>query len=548
MMTALRKNTLRRIWITLLILSIPGSSFAEEAKGNSFQQQEPLIVGVLDLETNNVDAGEAAAISERLRLFLGQQPAFIVIERQRMSEIMDEVGFQFSGACDTDECVIQVGRILGARKMVAGSVSRVGTIYSIQVRIIDIETTRIEHQAMSDVNGIEEAFQIATQDVARQLAQNVAGQGGVSRLDTGNPMVITTGQIRIVSTPVGAEITVDGTVIGNTPRTLALEEGTHELVLTRDGYVSHTDSLEVAGGENRTIDIPLNEIPTGNVRFVVNPSAGVTVLVDGEEQGVTPTIRTLRLYQGQHTVELRMDGYDTYTQDVVIRAGITDELNVTLVRSGSAQLSLSSALRGAAVSVSGTDQKYSLPADEITLRPGDYTIKVKARGYSVWQESITLENGDNQTVPVILRAKSRAGAGVLSLLIPGGGQFYSRRPGMGTLMLIGGGVLGYLAYSENTAYGSIRDEHAEIQQLYDEAATSYDVTLYRQLLVSKADEMETSRKKLTTWAGALGGLWLLNVLDAYARMPRLPRVGGIQPSLSAQTVGNRITFSLKVAF
>ncbi|MFC1628185.1 PEGA domain-containing protein [Gemmatimonadota bacterium] len=502
----------------------------------------------MDLETNNVDAADAAAISERLRIFLGQQPAFIIIERQRMSEILDEVGFQFSGACDTDECVVQVGQILGARKMVAGSVSRVGTIYSIQVRIIDIETTRIEHQAMSDVNGIEEVFQIATLDVARQLAQNVAGQGGVSRLNPGNPMVVTTGQVRINSTPADAEIAIDGVVIGNTPRTLALEEGAHELVLTREGYVSYTDNLAVVGGENRTIDIPLSEIPTGNMRIVVNPSAGVTVLVDGEEQGVTPSIRTLRLYQGQHTVELRMDGYDTYTEDVVIRAGITDELNATLVRSGTAQLSLSSSLRGASVSVSGTDQTYMLPADAITLRPGDYTIKVKARGYSVWRESITLENGANQTVSVMLRAKSRAGAGVLSLIVPGFGQFYSRRPGMGSLMLIGGGVLGYLAYSENTSYSSIRDKHAELQQLYDEAATSYDVTLYRQLLVSKADEMETSRKRLTTRAGALGGLWLLNVLDAYVLMPRLPRVGSIQPTLHAQTVGNRITFSLKVAF
>ncbi|MFC1545210.1 hypothetical protein ACFL44_00790, partial [Gemmatimonadota bacterium] len=75
---------------------------------------------MLDLEQNNVDAGEARAITARLRFYLGQQPAFQVIERQRMSEIMEEVGFQFSGACDTDECVIQVGRILGARKMVAG--------------------------------------------------------------------------------------------------------------------------------------------------------------------------------------------------------------------------------------------------------------------------------------------------------------------------------------------------------------------------------------------------------------------------------------------
>jgi hypothetical protein len=143
-------------------------------------QPGPLLVGVLELDPNNVDAGEARAIAERLRLYLGRQRiggqvVFQVIERNKMETIMQELGFQLSGACDTDECVVQVGKVLGASKMVAGSVSKVGTLYSLQVRIVDMQTSKIEQQAFADVDGIELVLTEATQSVAAELAAAVQG-------------------------------------------------------------------------------------------------------------------------------------------------------------------------------------------------------------------------------------------------------------------------------------------------------------------------------------------------------------------------------------
>jgi len=137
-------------------------------------QPETMLIAVLELDVNDVGAGEARAIAERLRVKLSEQAVFEVVERNRMQSILEEQGFQFSGACDTDECVVQVGRILGVRKVVAGSVSKVGTLYSLQVRIVDVESARIEHVAYRDVNGIEEVLTRATNEVADELAREVA--------------------------------------------------------------------------------------------------------------------------------------------------------------------------------------------------------------------------------------------------------------------------------------------------------------------------------------------------------------------------------------
>jgi TolB-like protein len=143
------------------------------------QEQEQLTIGVLELEANGVDTSEARAITERFRTYLGRTEVFQVIERNRMVEIMEEMGFQGSGACNTDECVVQVGQILGASKMVAGSVSKVGNLYSLQIRMIDIATSRIEFPLFKDVDGIERVLQEATRDLANDLAEEVRQQLGM---------------------------------------------------------------------------------------------------------------------------------------------------------------------------------------------------------------------------------------------------------------------------------------------------------------------------------------------------------------------------------
>lgn len=132
--------------------------------------QDTIVVGVLDLKATNVDEGEVEVISERLRFYVGSQSIFQLIERAEMFRILEEVGFQQIGACDDEECLIQVGRILGATKMIAGSIGRVGSTYSLHVRIVDIETSRIEHQVFQDVSNVEEILKTATRAVAEELA------------------------------------------------------------------------------------------------------------------------------------------------------------------------------------------------------------------------------------------------------------------------------------------------------------------------------------------------------------------------------------------
>jgi hypothetical protein len=161
---------LRVILLLLVLTLIAPPLWAPSAEAQEPAPGSPALIAVLELDANNIEEPEARAIADRLRYHLGNLGVFQVLERGRMETILREVGFQLSGACDSQECVIQVGQILGVQKMVAGSVSRVGTIYALQVRLVDVASTTIERQAIADVDGIETVFSEGTLRVARTLA------------------------------------------------------------------------------------------------------------------------------------------------------------------------------------------------------------------------------------------------------------------------------------------------------------------------------------------------------------------------------------------
>lgn len=66
-------------------------------------------------------------------------------------------------------------------------------------------------------------------------------------------------KVAIRSTPDGAEIYLDGQMIGSTPSTLELPEGTHELSVRLSGYQDWTRSMRVLSGSEINLDAKLEK-------------------------------------------------------------------------------------------------------------------------------------------------------------------------------------------------------------------------------------------------------------------------------------------------
>ena len=127
-------------------------------------------IAVVEFEGKNVSEPEASALTDRLRTELFRTGKFRVLEREMMDEILKEQGMQQTG-CTSTECIVEVGRIIGVEKMVGGSISKVGTVYSISAKIVSVETGEIIVTATYDhIGELGDLLRIGMTDIAYQLA------------------------------------------------------------------------------------------------------------------------------------------------------------------------------------------------------------------------------------------------------------------------------------------------------------------------------------------------------------------------------------------
>jgi acylphosphatase len=70
---------------------------------------------------------------------------FSVVDRQQLNTIRQELNFQFSGEVD-DETAQALGRMAGAQIIVSGAVSRIGNMYRLRVRALQVQSAEIEGQ------------------------------------------------------------------------------------------------------------------------------------------------------------------------------------------------------------------------------------------------------------------------------------------------------------------------------------------------------------------------------------------------------------------
>jgi TolB-like protein len=116
-------------------------------------------IAVLELSGNGVEATDRLALTNRLRADLFKTDSFTVVERSQMDDILKEQGFQQTGCTDA-ACAVEVGKLLNVEYMISGSVDRVGSVFSVNIRMINVKDGNIVKNVTADCNGctLEEVF------------------------------------------------------------------------------------------------------------------------------------------------------------------------------------------------------------------------------------------------------------------------------------------------------------------------------------------------------------------------------------------------------
>jgi TolB-like protein len=76
---------------------------------------------------------------------------FSVIDRQQIDVIRQELNFQWSGEV-SDKSAQQIGEMLGAQTIVSGTVAKIGSVYRIQARAIEVQTAAVQGQFSLNVD------------------------------------------------------------------------------------------------------------------------------------------------------------------------------------------------------------------------------------------------------------------------------------------------------------------------------------------------------------------------------------------------------------
>jgi len=139
------------LMLFVAVANVP--SFAQQAPtSNSI---EKVNYAVMPLKNGDgVTEGEASLITDRLRIEIFQTGHVEMMEREQMQDILKEQGFQNSGACDEESCLVEMGQMLGVERMITGSLGRLGTtMFMLNLRVIDVGTGKLLSVESVDVRG-----------------------------------------------------------------------------------------------------------------------------------------------------------------------------------------------------------------------------------------------------------------------------------------------------------------------------------------------------------------------------------------------------------
>jgi len=351
---------------------------------------QPIPVAILELEVAGIETTAKTGLTHRLRAELLGTGQFNVMERQRMESILTEQGFQQTGACSDDACVVEAGKILGVSKMIAGSVAKVGSLFEISIRMIDVGSGRILLEVTDATPGPLE--NVLTKSL-RTVALKFAAQAAAPRQELHG-----FGSLKLRSNPPGARIFLDDQFLPQTTPAIidTLSAGVHVVRLQKD-LLAATQAVFIVPNETAEIDLQLSQLK-GNLKIISEP-AGAEIFLDHQSKGQSPA-QLFDLPVGSYYLKLVKPGFVDFTQMVSLR-----EKESRLVSAKLTPLAFLSVFTNpAGCKIWADDSLAGLsPVRALAVAPGYHRIKADKEGFVELEQIYLIAAGESDTLHLELQ-------------------------------------------------------------------------------------------------------------------------------------------------
>jgi formylglycine-generating enzyme required for sulfatase activity len=221
---------------------------------------------------------------------------------------------------------------------------------------------------------------VIRKDGYKSVKRELDVEPGVAQDLTDVELAEADGLLTVISSPVGAAVSVDGRYRGTTPVEVELAPGrSYKVIASKAGFGTVSRNVTMESRSGRTLRIAL-EARIGILRVSAEPP-DAELIVDGESRGVAN--QELSLPARPHRIEIRKAGYEPYITEISPQPGLPESIEVRLLTPKEAVLAATpSTLQtgdgtGLVLVRPGGEFEMGAPRREQGRRPNEATHRVR---------------------------------------------------------------------------------------------------------------------------------------------------------------------------
>jgi len=254
-------------------------------------------------------------------------------------------------------------------------------------------------------------------------AIEVAGCGKFQQFDLA--LIPGWAEITLQSEPAGAVVSVDGKSLGNTPLTLKLPAGEHDLVVQANRFKSWHTRLAVVANQPRKLETIRLQPADGKLAIRTRP-AGANVMIGKKFAGQTPLTLTLTAHK-THLLQMSKAGYEKAKRTVKL---LSEESKVLSINLKPKLGVINFEVRPADANLILDGRSLGRVPPNLDLVAIEHQLEIRKQGYRPYRTRLTPRPGFPQEINITLSKLSsspgppagiiRAGNGYeLKLIQPG---------------------------------------------------------------------------------------------------------------------------------
>jgi len=329
--------------------------------------------------------------------------------------------------------------------------------------------------------------------------------------------------------------------------------GQHLITIKAEYYKDTQEMIVIEDG--KTLDKNIALSPNFGTLSVQAAPKGARIFIDGKLRGTSPAVIEPVLV-GSHDLKIEAGKhYRTEERKVFISLGQTEVIQ-TALKEKIGDLMISTNPPGAKILIDG--DYYKLNNGNVATTPiklskvwsGKRTITFDLPGYTNGKTEIdVLEDQVNvvrASLNKIVFIKPRKQALWRSAVIPGWGQFYEQRFSSGLTYCGSEALLLFILFNIKDVHTSLESDYQRLREDYETLnGTTEEIQVAWNNVENAYNDMDSNYKLQQLVTGAMVGVYLWNILDAWLFMPKIAD-NKIQTSFYNSHGGICVSFGVKL--